>query len=220
MASLSDDLNKDIQATWGLIVITQEMLKPAAYFQSPPTQVERSFIKNKFQFNLISYTLWRAVIVELAKIFGPSSSQKFSVLKILGKMAPSGHYRSLGLPEEEWQKWSDRFAGAYIHYDEVNRLRNKFYAHSDKPEFENPETFLTNEDIRLLLKLALDFLNFLSVRYFHTTLLSPSIPWNKESFPYIYRLAVTEIEESKLLADENNMTYKELTGEDLPEGFD
>lgn len=220
MASILKQLNKDIQATWRLVVVTQEMLKPAAYFHSPPTQVERSFIKTKFQFSLISYTLWRAVIVELAKIFGQSSMQKFNILKILNKMAPNGYYAKLCLPVEEWNKWSDRFADAENHINEVNRLRDKFYAHTDKADFQNPETFLTNEDIRLLLKLALDFLNFLSVRYFQTTLLSTSIPWNKESFPYIYRLAETEIEEFKLLATENEMTYKELTGEDLPRGFD
>jgi hypothetical protein len=162
MASKKLQLKQDIEIRWKITIIAKEVYKFSNYFVNPNTDGERNYVSNHRHLNFISWALWRLSVIELCKLFGDSEKQNYNLQKLLKKMAPDGHYRALTFDNDKLNDFNNKLKGFDDSIREINRLRNNFYAHTDKDPFEKIETTLRTSDCANLIVFAEEVLQGLA----------------------------------------------------------
>lgn len=214
MASKKLLLKTDIEIRWKILIITKEALKFTAYFEQPETQLERYYIHRHRHLRFIGWALWRLAIIELCKLFGDSSNQKFNMLKLLQKMDKAGSYGSLKFSGETLAEFNQRVTEITPIISEVARLRDKLYAHTDKDPFEQTDTSIKTDDCFALVEFAEEVIRTLAGNFLNTDYIANTLYFESRNFDFIYILAKLEQDEHIAIAAKNNMTFRDLVGHD------
>ncbi|WP_431199636.1 hypothetical protein ACQ86K_01210 [Mucilaginibacter sp. P19] len=207
-------LKEDIEIRWKILIITKEVLKFATYFEMPETRLESVYIRQHRHLSFISWSLWRLAIIELCKLFGDSDNQKFNMLKLLRKVGPAGDYRSLKFNQETLAAFNERANDLSLVIHEINRLRNNLFAHTDSDPFDRTETFITVSECGLLAEFAEEIIRTLADTFLDTDYIANTLYFDSRSFDFIYMLAKAEQDENITIAEQANMSFKELFGYD------
>jgi hypothetical protein len=138
MTSKKKQLEEDIEIRWKILIIIKEVLKFAANIAEPAT------VRRDRHLTFIGWALWRLTIIELCKLFSDSDNQKFNIIKLLRKISPDGDYRSLKFSEDQLKEFKNRAEQLQPAISEITKLRNTFYAHTDKDPFPQVETLLAH----------------------------------------------------------------------------
>ncbi len=214
MASKKLLLKTDIEIRWKILIITKEVLKFTAYFEQPKTQLEQNYIHRNRHLGFIGWALWRLAIIELCKLFGDSSNQKFNMLKLLQKMDKAGSYGSLKFNAETLAELNRRVAELAPVISEVSRLRDKLYAHTDKDPFEQTDFFIKTNDCFVLVEFAEEIIRTLAGTYLNIDYIANTLYFDSQSLDFIHILAKLEQDEHIAIAAQNNMTFRDLVGHD------
>ncbi|MET4139687.1 hypothetical protein [Pedobacter sp. UYP1] len=214
MASKKLLLKTEIEIRWKILIIIKEVLKFAAYFEQPETQLEQYYIRQHRHLGFIGWSLWRLAVIELCKLFGDSTNQKFNILKLLQKMDKTGYYGVLKFNTETLVEFNQRVAELIPTIKEVSRLRDKLYAHTDKDPFEQTDTFINTDDCFVLVGFAEEVIRTLAGTYLDTDYIVNTLYYDSRNFDFIHTLAKLEQDKHIALAAQNNMTFSDLFGHD------
>lgn len=213
MASIKELLKADIEIRWKILIICKEVLKFSHYLTKPETVEEQNYIYRDRHLTFINWALWRLVVIEMAKLFSHAESQKFNIIKLIGKVRPQGSYRSLKFDESILAEWDLELLKHTDSVEEISRLRNKFYAHVDGDPFEGIETSLTISACIEMLEFATEVIRTLAGKYLKTDYIAQTLYYDSKNFNLVKILVEAEQQKRQQIVKETGMSYKELFGE-------
>jgi len=97
---------------------------------------------------------------------------------------------------------------------EINRLRNKFYAHTESQPFDTIETTLNFTACYELIAFAEDIIRTLASAILKQDYIVLTPYFQSGTFDFIRILADDERANLEQIAKDNNMTYDQLIGKD------
>lgn len=194
------------------MIITKEVLKFTAYFEQPETKIEQFYVRRDRHLTFIGWALWRLTVIELCKLFGDSENQKFNILKLLRKVDRDGDYRSLKFNQKTLADFREREQQLQLVIDEISRLRDTLFAHTDRDPFEQIDTFITSKDCFALVELAEDVIRTLAGTYLDTDYVANTLYFDSKNFDFIHQLAILEQDENIAIAEQTQIPFKELFG--------
>ncbi|WP_293886378.1 MULTISPECIES: hypothetical protein [unclassified Sphingobacterium] len=205
----------ELNVRWSILVIVKQVAKSANYFFNPPSKLESNFINRRIELTFVRWAIWRLLIIEISKLVSSSESQKFNVNKLINKLKPGGFYSNLEFDAnmlEDYQKRLELHKGLI---EEIEKFRNKVYAHNDESPFLNLEPNFSIDDCIDLIFLIEEFIAYLGSKILNTSFICPSLTLTENSFDYIYEYALSEQQHNIQLAESNGFSYKEFTGCDI-----
>jgi hypothetical protein len=181
-------LKEDVEFRWKILILIKETLMFYISFERPNTEVERFYVYRDLHLRFISLSLWRLLIIELSKLFGDSENQKYNVLKLLRKLAPSGEYRSLRFDEDTLNRLISNINQFKSSIDEVSHLRDNYYAHSDRDPFEKIDTTLTLTNCEELTSLAEEVIRTVGSCCLNNDYIIMPLYFNSKKFDLVYNV--------------------------------
>lgn len=112
--------------------------------------------------NFIRLALWRLTVIELCKLFSDSENQKYNLQKLLRKIAKDNKYKDLNFDNDILKQYQENLNGFADSIDEIKRLRDKLYAHTDIDPFEKIATTLGLADCGRLIAFGEELLQYLA----------------------------------------------------------
>jgi hypothetical protein len=162
MESTRLQLKQDIDIRWKITIFAKEAYKFSNYFVNPDTDCERNYILSNLHLNFIRLALWRLTVIELCKLFSDSDSQKYNLKKLLRKIANNDKYKELNFDNDTLKQYHKNLNEFDDSIDEIKRLRDKFYAHTDVDPFEKIASTLSLADCERLIVFAEELLQYLA----------------------------------------------------------
>ncbi len=152
-----DELLEHITSICQILIEVMDNFAYTKYLHAPDTQKELDYILKSNDLVYIRHVMWRMCIVDLAKLYSKSDNDKYRIEKLLSKLKPNGHYRSLNFSEDKIQNWEHEIKNKEILIKTVNELRNKIYAHTDnnKDKLKHEISFCETESLILLIKVII-----------------------------------------------------------------
>lgn len=160
------DLDRDITQIWLIYTQSYEYFKCLTQLKD---YKKTEFSDTKF-ISFIRYTSWYVLIIELCKTYHDSNSQHFNIYGLLNKLIDN--YKNLDFKSsitlENLKQFEKMFKSSEIISirERLKTLRNRFYAHFDRDNFEN-EVNIQLSEIEILLNLLKDFIVDIKFKIFH-----------------------------------------------------
>ena len=197
--SKKEELNKEIEEIWRILVICKESFLYSQYLHQPDTDKERDYIEHSKDFLFIRHTLWRMTIVELTKLLRSSNSHRFNIFHFIKKMKIGEYYAPVPVSEQTISKWEALLEENKALIQDVVNLRDKLYAHTDPTNetYINPE--LTFENTETLIKIIETVVQDIHFHVFDTEAIMQPLYFDKSRFNII-----------KILADEKERRITQI----------
>lgn len=118
--------------------------------------INRERISNYF-FQFVEVNFFRTTIIELFKLYSPSTDDYYSLYSLKNRFNPGKKYESIEISEELFKDVNLILKQSKAEIEKLRDLRNKVYAHNDQ-EYKKYLGILTIEEISTLIKVAKDIL--------------------------------------------------------------
>ncbi len=182
-----EELETKIFEMYKILFYAKESFLYAKYLYKPETSIEYEFIEESEQLRFIRYSIFRMLIIELAKLYSRGNSDDFCINKFL-KYINSNEYWGLRSFRIVNSKWNQNLTEKANIIDQVYKLRNKNYAHSDliKLNIANGPSF---EELWSLIELAEEIIRKSALELLGINLEIQALSTFKEPFNMIKILA-------------------------------
>lgn len=133
-------------------------------------------------------------------------------MKLLRKLSSSGEYKSLKYEAEFLNDFNQKTIELRTTIDEISKLRNQFYAHTDSDPFQKIESTIMINDCERLTNLAEEIIRSIASQYLGIDYLVYPLYYNSKEFDLIYNLAQFEQQENIRVAEQLGMSFLDLFG--------
>lgn len=161
------------------------------YMHKPKTKEEFELIRNSIHSNnlqFIMHSMFRVLIVELAKLYSDSNQDKYRLRKLLDSLKPEGRFQVINFPKADLDLWESKIEKNKNAIKSIKTLRNKFYAHSDFSFYFTEEFNIDLYEIKSLVELAEDIIQKISSFVFDVDYDYSSSPYFDEKRFFILSL--------------------------------
>lgn len=123
-----EEIHKHLKSLKLIVFTAQECMKIVDCLMTPETDKNRRFIKGNSYFTFDVKIQWRAVVLELCKLY--NHTEIFNLKSLLRKLETD--YPELGFTKEEIRAWQLQIKAQKSAIENMIVQRNKIYAHLDE----------------------------------------------------------------------------------------
>lgn len=164
------DLNKHLEESSNILVLALMYYKDLKYLSKPIEPQEQIIVFKYLAFQRIKYSAWVLTVLELCKLFINRETEKYNFHKLLTFL----------LDSYDRTKWKSAFEKDKIlklksklenenqtTIRKLEKLRDKFYAHTDKNIAQLVSRLSIDFiEIDILINLAIEIFNEIEINYF------------------------------------------------------
>ncbi len=197
MDNLKRELELKLEKILHVYIFAQEAYLYTEYFHNPDTKEELDLVTNSplsRDILKIMHLMFRTLISEVSKLFSHSEMDKFRLESFIKSIAPSGHFRKIGISVNHVEFWEEQLNKNKDIIDTILLLRSKLYAHTDNPLTDYNDIDISFKQIKSLLDLAATILKGIYRDIFDNDLLTHSPSFDRSRFGILKLLAKAEKE--------------------------
>lgn len=195
MHRLKEELKIKTSQLLKVYFFAQEAYLYTEYFHNPRSLKELKLVKespHSRNLSVIMHMMFRTLIVEVAKLFSRSESDKFRLDKFIASLSSSGHFRKLGINNNLIDRWRKRIEEHSASISDILLIRDKIYAHTDNPNVSYNDIEIQFEIIKSLLDVAKDLLTEIHFSIFNASLSFESPTFDEDRFGLLEIMASGE----------------------------
>ena len=190
MPSRKKEVEKEIETIHLILVFARECFQYCYYFFNPNTVEEEDYLKRSDDFDFLKHVLWRMTIIELSKLFCNSADRdKFNLYHFTNKFRKDGHYSEFSISEEKLKEWENKLEIARLSIENLLKIRDKVYAHTDKIKIDVNTWGLTTKEVEKLIDIAEDVIKEIYLTVIGADVSMDTVIFSREHFEVIKILA-------------------------------
>lgn len=176
------ELNKELNQVWLILVAAKESFNYCNYMYSPKSENELKYINESKDFRYIRHLLFRVTIIELSKIFRESKgTDRFNIFHLFNKLKPSGHFKSIKFPNRKLVEYEALLKEDDL-ISQIINLRDKIYAHTDSNIDKLETSKITFSALENLIQKTERIINEIFEIALDQSILFDSPVFNRQSF--------------------------------------
>jgi hypothetical protein len=126
-------LEQEVREMNNIIFTAVESFKIVEFLATNEEDEDKAYVKNRN--NFFTYTMitnWRTTIIELSKLLSGGRNEDYDLRKFLNKLSTHGEFAEAGISAVKIKAWKDQLTEEKAAIDNIVKLRNKLYAHTDR----------------------------------------------------------------------------------------
>ena len=183
------ELENDLSKIWDILLMAKESFMYSKYLYYPNSKIEQDYLTNARDFHFIRFVLWRSSIIELSKLFGDKSVDKFNFNKFLNKLKTDGYFGDLYEDKVQITKWETDILAESAVIKKIVTLRDKLYSHTDSNFVPDSTYDLLFVDIEKLIKISEEIIVGIFDQVFDTLADTSNIYFDMNRFNLVRILA-------------------------------
>jgi hypothetical protein len=148
-----DLLKKDIETIYKIYADAKNCYVIANNFYVINEQSEIDYINRDEHLKFIRQVMWKMCIIEINKLVGKNSNDKYRFETLINNLQPGGHYGFLKLQANVISKWVKTIKEQEKIIANIYKLRNQAFAHTDNDDSDLRFIQLKLNDIRNVLNI-------------------------------------------------------------------
>lgn len=197
------DLESKISTITEIYLCAVENYRFCYYLHYSDSVDERKYLNIDRHLIFIRHSLWRLTVIDICKLYSLRNSDKFDIRKLINSLKSEGQYRKLSIPTSLIQNWEDSINARIIVIENLNKIRDKIYAHTDPNKFAFSKIEILFSEVKDLLDLAKSFINDLSMQLNLPILLFDSPSFDSQKFEMVSILTKSYKDKIKFIKGSN-----------------
>jgi hypothetical protein len=143
------NIRNDLERIFIIYINAKETFHYCNYLHNPDTHLELEYLSKDRHLKVIRHMLWRQSIVEISKLTSRSSKDEFRILHFIDKLRKEKEVQER-INSSVFSGWIKSWHEHKNAIKNINNLRNKIYAHTDREIEEYRKVELYFEDVQRL----------------------------------------------------------------------
>lgn len=143
---------------------TSEYYNYCLYFYQGRTKEDQTIIENTPYFKFMASVFYQQCVLELAKVYSVTRNDDFRLKAFFNKLALGGPWRILIRDEMDIEAKSLFLTNHKDKIDKIKKLRDEWYAHSDKKVTEFGNISISLDELGLLVEFLVDFIEEIRIK--------------------------------------------------------
>jgi hypothetical protein len=185
-----NELEIEIKNVWDIFTNANECFHYSNYLHNPETQDELDYLNSSRDLQYIRHIMFRMSIIELSKLFsGSKDRDRFNIRCLIKKLKKNEYFGKMGITDDELNRWDAEIDKNGKAIDNILKLRDKVYAHTDSDAETYKSIDLSFKEIEPLLNIVEEIIRKIYSSVFNTFADVEPVVFDKKRFSVIKILA-------------------------------